>query len=498
MLQAFHLSYQPGPLSAPLFESLNLSVDRGELVCLIGPNGAGKSCLIQILAGLLSPRSGRVVLQDGATLAYVSQDVATRVEGALVDALLPAGHDGATRAQLNRAIAKLGILPSRLDEPAVHFSIGERVRAEIARAAASSPDILLLDEPTNHLDREGKDWLVRFLLGWQGSCLMVCHDRAVIDAVADRTLELNRGGLSEYAGGYSEAREAKALAESQQRAAYERSQKEERRLKRVALETIAHAVSMTKRPSGQTYDPFHSPFYAAKEAKIAKTARALRRKAEKVVTQRTEKPFDPDEVSLRFSSRPLRYSDAVTVRGLWQRFGDRELFSGLNLTVCAGERVALLGPNGSGKTTLLKILLGEIAPDRGTVLWAPDAKAAYLTQGRERLDAELPLAEAIEGDEDSVRTLLACLGLRNVAAEKPVGVLSVGERTKAELVALLLSPANVLLLDEPTNHLDVAAMEALEEAILQFPGAVVFTSHDAAFIERIATGSQQLGAVARS
>lgn len=487
MLQAFRVSYTPGPLSGPLFADLELTVDAGECVCLIGANGSGKTCLIEILAGIRQPQTGKVVLQSGAQLAYVAQDVGSTASGTLAEALLDDPDEPEHRARIKRQLARLGLPPDRLDDPVRTFSIGERVRAEIARAAANEPNILLLDEPTNHLDIHGKEWLIRFLEGWKGACLMVCHDRAVIDAVAVRTLELERGELKEYAGGFTDARAAKGLAAEQARAEYERNRQEERRLRDVALKSMQKAAALAKPSRNRTYDPKAKPFYEAMSARAAKQAKAIRGRAERVLEQRVEKPFEPDGVRLSFSAKPLRHSDAVSVRGLEKRFGDRELFGGLNLSVCRGERLALLGPNGAGKTTLMRILLKEVAPDAGEVRWSPDAKPIYLTQGRERLKSDQRVVEAIGGDEASVRTLLACLGLRNVAADKLVSSLSVGERTKAELVGLLTSPANVLLLDEPTNHLDVAAMEALEEALLQFPGAILFTSHDMAFVERIST-----------
>ena len=487
MFQAFDIAYEPGPLAGLLFENVDLSIDRGECVCLAGPNGVGKTALLEIVAGLRRPLRGHVVWESGATHAYVVQDVERTAEGRLADHLLAQPDDPAQRAQLKRHLARLGISPERLDEPASVFSIGERVRAEIAAALLSEPDALLLDEPTNHLDSAGRIQLVAFLKDWGGACLMVCHDRAVIDALADRTLWFESGKLTDYAGGYSAALQTRQHEQARAREAYEKSRQEQRRLKNAAEKTYQKASTMTKRPTNQDYSAFSTPFYAAKQAKLDKRARAIKKRVEQVAAKQVEKPFEPDAIVLHFASRPLRHENAVTVRGLHHSFGARELFGGLSLTLSRGQRVALLGPNGAGKTTLFRMLLGELEPRRGEIVWSSDVEVAYLTQGRERLDPELTIRQAIGGDEGTVRVLLGCMGLRYEATDKQVGVLSVGERTKAELVALVTSPANVLLLDEPTNHLDVRAREALEMALIEFPGAIVFTSHDQAFVERVAT-----------
>jgi len=493
VLQVHRLAYQPGPLSDPLFEDLSLSLDRGETVCLTGPNGAGKTALIELIAGLRRPQRGEVVFESSARPAYVPQDVERRVDGTLSGLLLGDRNHGEELASFKRALARLGIPPERCDDPASVFSVGERIRAAIARAVIDVPDVLLLDEPTNHLDIEGKTWVIRFLESWKGACLMVCHDRAVIDAVASRTLILERGSLQEYSGGYTDARAAKELSEERARGQYEREQKEQRRLKIAAERTLQKAASVSKKPTGRTYDPKAKAFYAGLEAKLDRRAAAIKKRVSQVEARTVEKPFEPDAVKLAFAARPLRSGIALSVRGLFHDFGGRELYRGLSIDVERGCRLALVGPNGSGKSTLFRIILGEIVPNSGSVTLASDAVPAYLTQGRERLDPELILREAIGGDPDSVRVRLGCLGIRYQASDKRVGMLSVGERTKAELVALLGSPANLLLLDEPTNHLDVPALEALEEALLEFPGAIVFASHDEAFIERVATEVLHLG-----
>jgi ATPase subunit of ABC transporter with duplicated ATPase domains len=250
---------------------------------------------------------------------------------------------------------------------------------------------------------------------------------------------------------------------------------------------LQRAEAITKPPTGRTYDPRQKAYYRGVQARMAKRAAAIRSRVVHGREDLVDKPYEGDSLALEFPARPLRSEEVLRARGLRKAYGDRVLFDGLALTLDRGSRVAVLGPNGAGKTTLFRILLGEEPPDAGDVTWASDAKVAVLSQARDALDLDLPAHRAIAGEPDFVRTALARLGLRGEVATRPVSVLSVGERTKAEIVAMLATGANVLVLDEPTNHLDLASMEALEAALAEFPGAVLFTSHDRAFVERVAT-----------
>lgn len=490
MLQAFGLAYEPSPLAGELFHNVNLTLDPGEVVVLVGKNGIGKTKLIEILAGLVEPKRGRVVDGAGCAIGYLPQDVDLDFAGSLRE-FLAEDADAAHAAAMARACARLGLDPDRLDQAYASLSVGERVRAALARVLLDEPTVLLLDEPTNHLDLPARQWLVRFLKSARQAVLMVCHDRAVANEVADRVLELAGGELHEYAGGYDDMLEAKRLRDARLREAYERQTAEERRLKNAVEKTLQEAARMTRKPTGRTYDPKHKAFYAGKEAKLDRRARAIRSRAELVHENRVEKPFEEDAASLAFPTRPLRYFDALNVRDLRKAYGERLLFDRLSFTLERGERLAVLGPNGAGKTTLFRILLGEEAPDAGEARWATDAQPAFLSQDRAALDRDRTVLEALDPAPDRerfVRTVLARLRIRGDAVHKPMRALSVGERTKVELASLLMTPANVLLLDEPTNHLDVDSLEALEEALREFPGSVLFTSHDRAFIERTANG----------
>jgi ATPase subunit of ABC transporter with duplicated ATPase domains len=490
MLQAFGLSYSPDPRVGPLFENIDLSLHDGEKVALVGRNGAGKSLLLQILAGRLAPSRGRVVRSHRAPVGYLPQDFDHGFDGTLQE-LLERVSPEAEPFAVARALHRLGLEPERLHQRYGSLSLGERMRGALAALLAAEPEVLLLDEPTNHLDVAAREWLEAFLASCHETVLMVCHDRSVINAVADRVLELERGQLASYTGDFNDLVLAKAQRQAKEREAWQRHREEDRRLRIAAEETLQAASKMTKRPTGRTYDPKHKSFYAGKQARLDKRAKAIVSRVEKAREDAPEKPFEADQVALAFPTRPLRSAEALAVRHLRKTYGPRCLFHDLNVTLLRGSRVAVVGTNGAGKTTLFRILLGEESADAGEVRWASDVRIATLSQARDTLDPNLPAIRALDpetaADDRFARTALARLGLRGNAADRSVGVLSVGERTKVEIVSMLLSQANVLLLDEPTNHLDLASVEALESALMEFPGAILFTSHDREFVERVST-----------
>lgn len=485
MLQAFGLTYTADSRRGPLFEDIGLSVGWGEKVALVGPNGAGKSILIKLLVGALQPDRGRVV-SAGTRVGYLAQDFDLKFEGSLREAIL-AACPGVEEYQFARALHRLGLSNAMIEREFSTLSLGERMRGALAALLASDPDILVLDEPTNHLDVQAREWLEGFLASCPEGVLFACHDRRVIDHVATKVLELDRGSLTEYGGNYAAMTEEKRRRTAHQREQYERQKGEDRRLRVAMEEQLQRAASVLKKPTTRTFDPKASPFFKAKSARMDKRAKAIRSRIEHAREGSVEKPFEPDQIALEFSARPLRSFEAVRARDLTKAYGEKILFQSLSLRLGAGERIAIVGPNGSGKTTLFRILLGQEIADSGEVTWAADARVAVLSQARDALDLSLPACDAIPGDAQFVRTALACLGMRGDMATRPVRVLSVGERTKAELVSMLATEANVLVLDEPTNHLDIASVEALEDALTAFPGAILFTSHDREFVERVAT-----------
>ena len=483
-MQAFALSYTADPRVGPLFQDVTLAVGPGEKVALVGPNGAGKSLLLRLLAGILRPTNGRVV--PGGRVGYLPQDFDLEFAGSLRDLLhreVPHVPDHV----LARTLHRLRLPEERLDRPYPTLSLGERIRGALAALLAPEPDVLLLDEPTNHLDADARAWLERFLKDCPEAVLFACHDRTVVDAVAERVLELERGQITAYTGNLTAMRELKSQRHAREFETYERQRQEDRRLRIAAQEQLQRAESITKRPTGRTYDPGAKGYYRGVQARMVKRAAALRTRLDHHREDAIEKPFEGDRIVLQFPTRPLRSTEVLRARKLSKSFGERNLFDRLNLTLEPGSRLAIIGPNGAGKTTLFRILLGSEALDEGEVTWSSDAQIAVLSQARDALDLSLPAHRAVLGDPDVVRTALARLGMRGEVATRPVGVLSVGERTKAEIVGMMATGANVLVLDEPTNHLDLASVEALEDALREFPGAILFTSHDRAFVDRLAT-----------
>ncbi len=490
MLQAFQLSYEHNPLFGPLFTGLNLSVSDGEVVALLGPNGCGKSTLLRILAGELKPMTGRVVASRGGSVAYLPQDFDFSFEGTLRDLLDSSPAVSSDPGLPHRLAHQLGLAERLFEQPYATLSLGERMRAAMVMLLSDDPDVLLLDEPTNHLDSEARLVLESYLKRSRKGVLMVCHDRAMLDAVADRTLVFENGALREYAGGYSAMRAARDNEYARAMADWEREGQEVRRLKNAAEKTLQRAAGVAKRPTKGAYDPKHKAFYAGKAAAIDRRAKAVRSRVERLNQERTSKPFRADTPALAFPTRPLRTGFALTARLLSKGYGERRLFDALSFSLSPGERLAVLGPNGSGKTTLFRIVLREEDADAGVCELAPGVQIGYLSQARMALDLAATVLESLgamdAAEQRFARTLLGRLGIAGDEVFKRVGQLSVGERTKVELVRVLLSRANLLILDEPTNHLDVESLEALEEALEEFPGCVLFTSHDRMFVQKMA------------
>jgi ATP-binding cassette subfamily F protein uup len=463
--------------AAPLFSGLSFGLFDGDRAGLVGPNGSGKSTLLKVLAGVEEPDAGTVALRRQVKLGYVAQhdevDPDRTVEQVLQDVLEGETIDDAERhARLRVMLGKVGFVDPEVR--AGTLSGGWRKRLAIAAALLREPDLLLLDEPTNHLDLEGILWLERVLLGESFACLVVSHDRAFLANVANRILELDRrhaGGLLDSSGGYADFLVRKAEA-------FEAHARRE--------ETLANRVRgelewLKRGPKART---------TKAQARIDEAGRLQAELADVRERGRTRTAGIELVASERKTKRLL------VARGVAKRFGERRIVDALDLTIGVGTRLGLLGPNGSGKSTVLRMLAGEIAPDAGEIERADDLRVVYFDQDREQLDPAVTLRRTLAPDGDQVvyrdraihvagwarRFLFASEQL-----EMPVGRMSGGERARVLIARLMLRPADLLILDEPTNDLDLDTLEALEESLLEFAGALVLVTHDRFLFDRVST-----------
>jgi ATP-binding cassette subfamily F protein uup len=489
-----------------VLEDISVTVRTGEHVGLVGLNGSGKTTLVRILAGLDAPDAGEVVLRRGATIAYLDQEPRFPPGQSARDAVLAglgAWSDARARhlaasAALERAAAgdDLAALVARQAEAAaelerhggwerVHeaeallgrldvtnpdaeverMSGGERRRVALARILAQKPDLAILDEPTNHLDVATIEWLERHLDDYPGALLMITHDRYILDRVATRTLELDRGKLYSYDGGFEIYLEAKA----ERAALAQRTESNRQNFLRRELEWLR------RRPKART---------TKQKARIDR-AHAEIAKAPPPVDRTAQLQLDTARVG----------GTILELRGVSLELAGRTLVDDLTFAVRKGERIGILGPNGCGKTTLLRAITGQIAPSAGEVVLGKTTQLAYLDQVRSGLDDTKTVydnvAEARSIDLDGHpleigRYLERFLFDPHGYAQK-VGTLSGGERARVALAKLLQGSKNLVLLDEPTNDLDVATLGAVEEMLLEFGGTALVVTHDRWFLDRVAT-----------
>ena len=503
--------------ATPLFQDVSYVINDKDRIALVGKNGAGKSTMLKIIAGLQQPTSGTVAVSGGSTIGYLpqvmvlsdehtvreeaeqafshisqmqerldrmNQELADRTDYdsesymALVEKFT---HESERfqmmggmnyQAELERTLMGLGFAREDFDRPTREFSGGWRMRIELAKLLLRRPDVLLLDEPTNHLDIESIQWLENFLATKANAVVLVSHDRAFINNVTNRTLEISCGRVFDYKVKYDEYVRLRAERREQQLRAYENQQKE-----------IADIKEFIER---FRYKP-------TKAVQVQSRIKQL----EKMV------PIEVDEVdnsALRLKFPPaLRSGDYPLIcEGVRKAYGEHVVFHDVDLTIKRGEKVAFVGKNGEGKSTLVKCIMGEI-PFEGNLKLGHNVQIGYFAQNQAQLlDGELTVFDTIDrvakGDiRLRIRDILGAFMFGGEASEKKVKVLSGGERSRLAMIKLLLEPVNFLILDEPTNHLDMRSKDVLKDAIRDFDGTVVVVSHDREFLDGLVSKVYEFG-----
>ncbi len=501
----------------PLFEGASFVVNAKDRIALVGKNGAGKSTLLKIISGLQQPTDGRVSVPQDTQVGYLPQVMVLADDTTVADEARKAFADVAAlkqrvaelerqmgertdyetddymalverytqaherylmmgaesqEAALERTLVGLGFRREDFGRPTSEFSGGWRMRIELAKILLQRPDVLLLDEPTNHLDIESIQWLEQFLATSPSAVMLVSHDRAFINNVCNRTLEISCGHIIDYKVKYDEYVVLRRERREQQQRAYENQQKEMADMR-------------------QFIERFR--YQATKAVQVQQKIKQL----EKMV------PIEIDEVdtsALHLKFPPcLRSGDyPVICDEVGKRYGEHTVFSGVNLTIKRGEKVAFVGKNGEGKTTLVKCIMNEI-PFDGQLKIGHNVQIGYFAQNQAQLlDESLTVFQTIDnvakGDiRLKIRDLLGAFMFGGEASDKKVKVLSGGERSRLAMIKLLLEPVNLLILDEPTNHLDMASKDVLKEAVKAFDGTAIVVSHDREFLDGLVTKVYEFG-----
>ncbi len=497
-----------------LFVEASAALNRGEKIGLVGPNGAGKTTIFRLIAGEETPDEGQVVVERGTTVGYFSQDVGEMAgRSALAEAMAGAGPVSEIAAELKalearmgdpdaaddleatierfgeaqarfeelggyaleararETLAGLGFDQGMMDGDVGALSGGWKMRVGLARILLMRPDVMLLDEPSNHLDIESLIWLEDFLRGFEGALMMTSHDRAFMNRVIGKIVEIDGGTLTSYSGDYDFYERQRALAEKQQQAQFERQQA-----------MLAKEIAFIER-------------FKARASHAAQVQSRVK-KLDKI--DKIEPPRRRQTVAFDFPAPPRSGDDVAVIKGVVKKYGAKTIYEGFDLAIRRKERWCVMGVNGAGKSTLLKLVAGATAPDSGTVALGGSVKLGYFAQhAMETLDGGRTVLETLSdafprAGQGSLRTLAGCFGFSGDDVEKKARVLSGGEKARLAMARMLFDPPNFLVLDEPTNHLDIATKQMLIGALSDYEGTMLFVSHDRHFLAALSNRTLEL------
>lgn len=500
-----------------LLDDISYTINRRDRIALVGKNGAGKSTMLKIIAGLQNPTSGAVAVPNDTTIGYLAQQMEVADSTTLADEVRKAfGHiadmhrrlddmnarlsertdyeseayakliDEVTtlseriameesenhEAEMERTLTGLGFLRTDFDRPTSEFSGGWRMRIELAKLLLRHPDVLLLDEPTNHLDIESIQWLENFLMTKAQAVVLVSHDRAFIDNVTNRTIEISLGHIYDYAVNYSKFLELRKERIEQQQRAYANQQK--------MIQDTEEFIERFR-------------YKATKSVQVQSRIKQLA-KIERIEVDEV----DTSHLNLRFPPAPRSGDYPLIVDNVGKAFGDHQVFDNATFTLKRGDKVAFVGKNGEGKSTLVKCIMGQLE-HTGVLKIGHNVKIGYFAQNQAQLlDGDLTVFDTIDrvavGDiRLKIRDILGAFMFGGEASDKKVKVLSGGEKTRLAMIRLLLEPVNFLILDEPTNHLDIPTKEILKQAVKDFTGTVIVVSHDRQFLDGLVDKVYEFG-----
>ncbi len=500
-----------------LLDDISYTINRRDRIALVGKNGAGKSTMLKIIAGLQNPTSGAVAVPNDTTIGYLPQQMEVADSTTLANEVRKAfGHiadmhhrlddmnarlaertdyeseayakliDEVTtlseriameesenhEAEMERTLTGLGFLRTDFDRPTSEFSGGWRMRIELAKLLLRHPDVLLLDEPTNHLDIESIQWLENFLMTKAQAVVLVSHDRAFIDNVTNRTIEISLGHIYDYAVNYSKFLELRKERLEQQQRAYANQQK--------MIQDTEEFIERFR-------------YKATKSVQVQSRIKQLA-KIERIEVDEV----DTSHLSLRFPPAPRSGDYPLIVDNVGKSFGDHQVFDNATFTLKRGDKVAFVGKNGEGKSTLVKCIMGQLE-HTGVLKIGHNVKIGYFAQNQAQLlDGDLTVFDTIDrvavGDiRLKIRDILGAFMFGGEASDKKVKVLSGGEKTRLAMIRLLLEPVNFLILDEPTNHLDIPTKEILKQAVKDFTGTVIVVSHDRQFLDGLVDKVYEFG-----